>query len=310
MVAQDPVKLIPGTLWQDIVRRTEHAIRCGALHSIGTECGVIEQSGVRFLVRSVSSLARKQSHSAGRQTDAKPPVAGLDPFLPYDEDLFIADISQTHVCLLNKFNVIDHHLLVVTRGFEHQETLVTLADFEALWACMAEFDGLGFYNGGNAAGASQPHKHLQIVPLPLANAGPPIPIEPLLVGEGLARTIEVAAKLPFVHAFARLDPALAGWPLDAAKVTHKLYHALLEAVGVHPIGVGEQVRQSAPYNLLITRRWMLMVPRSREFFGPISINALGFAGSLFVGDPRQVDIVRDRGPMNVLRHVAIGRAAD
>ena len=38
---------------------------------------------------------------------------------------------------------------------------------EEMNAILAEFDGLGFYNGGETAGASQPHKHLQIVPLPL-----------------------------------------------------------------------------------------------------------------------------------------------
>ena len=80
--------------------------------------------------------------------------------------MFVADISPTHVCLLNKFNVIDHHLLVVTRAFEEQDAAINAADFAALWVCMAEVDGLAFYNGGKLAGASQRHKHLQIAPLP------------------------------------------------------------------------------------------------------------------------------------------------
>ncbi|NIO40609.1 MAG: phosphorylase, partial [Burkholderiales bacterium] len=39
----------------------------------------------------------------------------MNPFLPYGKDLFVSDISETHLALLNKFNVIDYHLLIVTR---------------------------------------------------------------------------------------------------------------------------------------------------------------------------------------------------
>ena len=69
--------------------------------------------------------------------------------------------------LLNKYNVVPHHLLIITRHFESQESALTQADFQALWTCLAEYDSLGFYNSGESAGASQPHKHLQTVPLPM-----------------------------------------------------------------------------------------------------------------------------------------------
>jgi ATP adenylyltransferase len=66
----------------------------------------------------------------------------------------------------------------------------------------------------------------------------------------------------------------------------------------------EPERQRGPYNLLVTRRWMLLVPRTREHFGSISVNALGFAGSLFVRDDAEMDALRAEGPMGVLRAVA------
>jgi ATP adenylyltransferase len=49
---------------------------------------------------------------------------------------------------------------------------------------------------------------------------------------------------------------------------------------------------------------MLAVPRSRERFGTISINALGFAGSLFVRDEEEMQDLRAAGPMRVLRAVS------
>jgi ATP adenylyltransferase len=49
---------------------------------------------------------------------------------------------------------------------------------------------------------------------------------------------------------------------------------------------------------------MLLVPRSREHFEGISINALGCAGSFFVKNAGELARVREKGPMAVLRAVA------
>lgn len=35
--------------------------------------------------------------------------------------------------------------------------------------------GVAFYNCGEHSGRSQPHKHLQVVPLPFASGAPPVP---------------------------------------------------------------------------------------------------------------------------------------
>jgi ATP adenylyltransferase len=292
----------PGTLWPAILRQTKHALGCGALRPIETIQATIEDGGVRFLVRQVSSLARKdevrQKHKAKAVGQG-----GNNPFLPYDPDLFVADVSDTHVALLNKFNVIDHHLLIVTRRFEPQEALLNLADFAALFTCMAEFDGLGFYNGGPAAGASQRHKHLQIVPLPLAKQGPMLPIEPLLAVACTDGSIGTVPGLNFPHAFARLERLPATLPLELAHSAFDWYRALLDAVGLRAIDVNGEPHQSAPYNLLVARQWMLLVPRSAECVEGISINALGFAGSLFVRDEAQMQIIKKLGPMAVLQRV-------
>ena len=296
--------LQPGTLWPAILRQTEHALGCGALRPIETIQTLIEEGGVRFLVREVSSLTRKEKvrqapkHNAGARS-------ALNPFLPYDPDLFVADISDTHVALLNKFNVIDHHLLIVTRSFKSQEALLDLADFAALVACMAEYDGLGFYNGGVEAGASQLHKHLQIVPLPLGESGPSVPIESVLESACMDDAIDgTVPGLPFRHAFAHLELASADSG-HAAQAAFDCYHALLGAIGLRAIEVNGELHTSAPYNLLVAPRWILLVPRSSERVEGISVNALGFAGSLFVRDAAQMDVIKRLGPMTVLQRVAV-----
>lgn len=295
-------QLTSGTLWPLLVSRTQWAIARGALQPIQTRQVFIEDGGVRFVVRQVSSLEHKLDKGQG-ELDVRD-----DPFLPYENDLFVADISPSHLALLNKFQVIEHHLLIVTRHFEEQEALLTLSDLQALWSCMAEFDGLGFYNGGRVAGASQRHKHLQIVPLPLANEGPAVPIESLLVTASSGEDITTIPELPFVHACTRLDPTLVQRVREASEVTLTRYYALLNAVGLPALRIAGNLRQSAPYNLLITRDWMLLVPRSREYFHSISVNALGFAGSLFVRDQEQMNAVSVAGPIKVLQQVAFSKS--
>lgn len=286
--------LIPGTLWPALLERTASARDRAAILSIPTEPEVIEQDGVPFQVRVMTALAMKALATAAQ--------SNADPFLPYDPDLFVADISPTHVALLNKFNVDDHHLLIVTRAFEDQDTLLTEEDCAALLMCLAEIEGLGFYNAGPAAGASQRHKHLQLIP---SSALPDsrLPIEPLLRSVQMAGATGTVPRLPFLHAYARVHPDWLNQRKDGASSLLECYRSLLRAVGLADHAA------ATPYNLLVTRQWLLLVPRSQECFEGVSINALGFAGFLLVRDAAQLELLRKHGPMTALRHVALPRAA-
>ena len=293
--------LAPGSLWPALVERSRQALASGAMQPIETTEEIVTDAGVDFLVRRLSSLARKEAARKCNET------APANPFLPHEPELFVADVSESHFALLNKFNVIAHHLLIVTRSFVDQETLLDAGDFEALAACMAEIDGLAFYNGGTVAGASQPHKHLQLVPLPLGKMGPSVPIEPLFRAVGGRRGIVRIPGFPFRHAYTWLD---AGWfrePETAATHLNRLYRDLLSAVGLEPAREAAAL-QPGPYNLLATRRWMLLVPRSRELFESVPVNSLGFAGSMFVRDEAQMQVLKRAGPMSVLHETAIALA--
>jgi sulfate adenylyltransferase (ADP) / ATP adenylyltransferase len=303
-------QLQPGTLWPALQKQTAHALRCGALQPIASDERTLDDAGIRFIVRQVSSLARKDAVRPSPAARA-PSSTPFNPFLPHDPDLFVADISDTHFALLNKFNVIDHHLLIVTRTFIPQETPLDAGDFAAWLACLAEFDGLGFYNSSPEAGASQPHKHLQIVPLPLGASGLRLPIEPLFAAaQRRGGAIGTLPGLPFRHAFATLDDLASCSPADAARRAADSYRELYAAAGLQAIDANGQAQLSAPYNLLITPRWMLLVPRAAERVETVAVNALGFAGSLFVRDAAQMRTVERLGPVNVLRQVAIAQEDD
>lgn len=289
--------LEPGTLWSKAVAQTEYALACGALQPIPTESVVIEQEGISFLVRILANIARKEA--AKHQEKEK--GENFNPFLPYDRDLFVADLSPTHVCLLNKYNVVDYHLLVITRDFVEQETLLTQADFAALWVCLSEMDGLGFYNSGKDAGASQRHKHLQLVPLPLTTTGGKIPIEVALGESVWQNNCGYSLKLPFQHAWMKLNWQATLSPVDAAQMTLQAYCELLNQLALYDPSTGTL---KGAYNLLMTREWMLIVPRSQEQFESIPVNSLGFAGTLFVRDAQQFDRLQTIRPLTLLQNVA------
>jgi ATP adenylyltransferase len=184
--------------------------------------------------------------------------------------------------------VVEDHLLVITREFVDQEVLLDRADFEALVACLpANGKAIGFYNGGRDSGASQPHKHMQVVSLPLS-PHLPLPMAPKLATD--------PPDLPFPFAFARIDH------LDPARL-HKLYRELLAKAGVGTVLAGGLERQSKSYNMLIGPGWMLVVPRVRDRFEGVPINSIAFAGGLFVRNDRELAAVRAIGPFSILAHV-------
>lgn len=277
---------------------SQRARASGALVPLDTRVRPIEEAGVTFHVRVSPNVRHKEA--AAQAEDRRDPFAP-----PYNHDLFVGHLSATHAVLLNKYNVLNDHLLLITRYWAEQASLLTPADCEALLRGLAGIDGLAFYNGGVEAGASQPHKHLQLVPLPLAPDGPALPCGELLETSVFTGGVGQMALLPFHHAVLRMDPA---WIDDPARHGHSLAQAiasLWRALGYDPNGPDQPV----PYNLLATRRWLWLVPRAHSGWDGLPVNALGYAGGLIARDQRAFDRLHEAGPMRLLTDCAIPAAA-
>ncbi len=278
---------------------SQAALACGALQPAQVRKERIEEAGIRFLVHVlVKDWSKSSVFTSPAQT---PPV---NPFLPYNRDLFVQEFPTGHVCVLNKYNVLPNHLLLVTPEFVEQETCLELADFAAYWRCLAEFDGFAFYNSGPQAGASQRHKHLQVAPLPFDEDEPSPPIEGVLASAPIERGFGCAPALPFVHRFAPLALSWSAASEDEAASLLHTYHVLLSAVGIDRANP-----RPAPYNLLLTRRWMMIVSRTRHAYAGIPVNALGYAGSLLAKNEEQLQFLRTAGPLTVLRHTGVEAGA-
>jgi len=322
------------------------ALDSGALVSIPTFVRPMTDHGTEFSVRVVGQLTRKATAGAG--------PASSNPFLPYEAALHVTDLPPRHVCLLNKFNVVERHLLVITREYSSQLGPLDADDFTALAFCLAAGDGLGFYNGGPAAGASQRHKHLQWIPvpprdLPLAaqldkrcdtqidmpcdtpcdtQCDTPCdtqsdtqsdtqckPSAESLVAHRVEARIDREPTWPFRHAVAHFNRRVLSclgrrtedgsgdlsteWAIRVGAELEHCYRRLLD-----DCGLVESSCELPPYNLIVTRRWMLLVPRRCEHAAGISFNALAFAGALLVKDLQQWESLRSFGPWRALRSVA------
>ena len=242
---------------------------------------------MRFVVRTMSSLARRaESRSAAEAS----PGPRRNPFLPYEDALYVAAITPTHVALLNKFPVQDDHLLIVTRAFAPQEALLDADDFLALAACLAEVDGLAFYNGGEVAGASQPHKHLQLVPLPLADgiAGVPIDValEPIrtrsFVDRGAGPAVPLRVCSVRSRSAARSAIRRAGRSTAATARSSR-------PPGSARARSAASCTRTRPTTCSSRDGGCCSCPARRECFGSISLNALAFGGALFVRARRNSD---------------------
>jgi len=270
-------------------------------------------AGVDFVVRVATALKSKpkgDTEPAGTGRDT-PKKEFKNPFLPYEEDLWVAHLSPSHTLLLNKFNVVDHHTLVVTRDFQSQEDPLNARDLEAALRAILSYPSgaLAFYNCGPFSGRSQPHKHLQVVPLPMnpsgSTTGEP-PLRSLLergappAGEGSAPFS--ARTVPFAH-MASLHSIRPGDDLSvAAAALEGTCRQLQEGCGKLARAAGVE---RLSYNVLLTRDFVMYVPRGAEAFQGVSVNSLGFAGTLLVRAEEELSFLEEIGCMTVLERVGL-----
>lgn len=89
-----------------------------------------------------------------------------NPFLPpFQPGLHICELGESHRLLFNKYSIFKNHVLLVTKDFESQESRLNQSDFKQLVLVQGALNGIYYFNSGQESGASQKHKHLQILPV-------------------------------------------------------------------------------------------------------------------------------------------------
>ena len=264
---------------------TVAATASGALVPLDTSLThLMGEGGSRFELRHLLSATPKHLRASG----PKP-----NPFLPWDQRLEVDRIGDSHVVILNKYPVQTSHMLLITQDWQPQTGWLSMEDWQSLARIDATTTGLWFFNSGPAAGASQPHRHLQLLP---RAAG-----ERICARDGWFRRCAQDATTSVQDPLLRSSRVAAISSTLTGETLQDLYLALAQ-----DLGLGHPSTDDCPrgaYNLLLSREWMAIVRRRREGIRGFSVNALGFAGSLLSTEASDRQWIQDSGPEALLQAV-------
>lgn len=217
-----------------------------------------------------------------------------------DPELLIGPVGDEHVAILNKFPVCANHVVLACKEFKEQLSPLELGDFAALASIMSGSGGLGFYNGGTAAGASQRHKHVQWLPTAQDNASLQFLVNSF-PGDTPEQTALTHPLLTFKHIFVKVECGQGVDVTVSATSMRKAFELACVTLGLEVDALG----LLPPCNMVVERGWLLVVARKQEHVGDVSVNALSYAGTLYVRHSEHVEPVRKMGPLAILTQAAI-----
>jgi ATP adenylyltransferase/5',5'''-P-1,P-4-tetraphosphate phosphorylase II len=217
---------------------------------------------------------------------------GSDLFCP-DERLKLAKLNGTHDLALNLFCVNRPQLLILTLdSYKRQYDPLDCDDFAAALQVLTALDDMYvIFNGGEAAGCTRIHRHMQGL------LGPPRAFE-LLVGGA-----QEQSRIPFQyfsHHFVR------GFTNSSASDLLEIYLKLLDEAK-------EAMRLLQPdeacaHNVVLWKDWIIVIPRRSAVVGShASANAAGMLGSVWIADQSPVDEWLELGCRNVLEQLGLPR---
>ena len=207
-----------------------------------------------------------------------------NPFEKPEPELTIVDTygaSDEFKIVFNKFPVVPKHFMLVTKEFKSQNTPLSPSELLSTYEVLNALDKqksdyneewFAFYNCGPESGASQPHKHIQFMTLP-----PKADFKPY--AETLEKVLDPRQiqapsqnkDLPFAHYGVQISDNVEGERELAELFVTILQRTLTE--------LRENDQNHISYNFIMTKKYMLMVPRSKgQYDGKLGINSCGFQG--------------------------------
>ncbi|KZV80367.1 ATP adenylyltransferase [Exidia glandulosa HHB12029] len=307
----------------------DNAVAGGSVFYFPSTVETHAEAGTEFEIRLCPALLKKPilptPHFESDQPPSEHRPAHKDPFAPpFDPSLVVGElqdeeIEADHVFLLNKFSVVAHHFLMVTKEYESQSAPLTPGDLTHAYMTLVAARNAGkpmfaFYNCGDRSGASQPHKHLQF--LPLSPEGAPIErLARIHVVEDISKPFSIQA-LPYANYVLRLPPTTSSQTRgELADTLVFAYLALLDLVvsaARHQPAERQELAPGPPsYNVLLTLEHIHLIPRAQETHTlkgtgeKLSINSLGFAGMLLVKCDEEMQAVKSAGVCSILQDVGM-----
>ncbi|KAI5928484.1 ATP adenylyltransferase-domain-containing protein [Camillea tinctor] len=307
---------LPGLVKAAFIR----AKASGDLTYYPTQVAVLTPGSLAFQLRFSPSLAAKPKAPKPKDTSAKP----FNPFENPSPALLITRLPPSHNLVLNKFAIVPEHFILTTKDVKPQTHILEEGDIEATYACIQAYHAEGqelfaFFNSGEHSGASQPHRHLQLLPVERMKDG----LEDAERGsewDVLADRVRGREKvLPFSILTASINAEMS--PRDR----HGAYVALYKRavyITLSSRDAPSEGEAKISYNFAMTRTSMALCPRlaegapiatqSGQDAGIVSLNGTLLAGTALVKSQVEWDALRQDPDMllHVLRKIGVTPTED
>ena len=273
------------SIWSKALKISRKAVNCGAVIPLNT----IKYSSIDeccdYELRFLKSPIPKYLLEYGPKRN---------PFTPWDSRLQIQSINNKHTLILNKYPVQLGHMLLITNSWEPQNGWLSEDDFEAILSVDNDTTGLWFFNSSKEAGASQPHRHFQLLPRHYnERVCPRYGWFCSLLNNSKANNSEISHCIAIRPRHKKND--LSSNDLFSS------YKSMLYELNMGEIDI--ITKPLKPYNLLITSDWIALITRKTDRSNGFSINALGFAGYFLATKKSDIDILIKFGPEKILKDV-------
>ncbi|KAJ3436560.1 ap-4-a phosphorylase ii [Anaeramoeba flamelloides] len=266
-----------------------------------------------------------------KRKDRETKYKNTDPFQPpYTPGLYISDLPSNHLLLWNRYNIVDRHCLIISKNHhEHQEELLNQENLEISYRSLSLFNSVVYYNSGKNSCASQPHRHLHLVSLPLLSSqvleetNQKLPtrssvfyrsnlqFHPTIMKRSHFSSLRCSQpftlkELPFLHSCCILPKKNVN-----SQTLNMAYRSLLSVFTnnlekkkqVFDLD-GDQTYIHGPdlsYHLFLTKSWMMLIPRSACSYKGIRVSPLSFFGAFFVKDKDHQQKIMDFNPEFILQ---------
>lgn len=248
----------------------------------------------QFQLRYSPALANKPK---GPPPDPSKPHKPFDPFENPPPSLRVTDVGPGHFLVLNKFAVVPEHFILATTAFKQQTHLLEPTDLEATLACIQAYEdaheqhGLfAFFNSGEHSGASQPHRHIQLLPVSHMREG----LDEYSPWSVMADGLGSSHQPPFATLTEVIRLGMPAEELHAAYL--RLYRRACKVVarhsGVADGKLAEEGEALISYNMAMTKSTLVLAPRLAEgakivapdghVLGSLSLNGTVLAGTALV----------------------------
>lgn len=301
---------LPANFPELLTKTFESAVKSGDLIYTDSTQESASDNGVNIRYTFAPALAKKPTKDDNKENTDKPK---FNPFENPDPKLMLVSDFGAYSLVLNKYAIVPNHFLCISKKVIPQTAPLTPSDLEYSYAALqaAQSQGakyIGFFNCGPNSGASVDHKHIQFIELP--KGFKPFP-DAVIKAKGRdyktgAQPLS-AEKVPFAH---YIVPWEVEWPEEDSDTEEDgpQEDPVAEELGFKFSTVLSRVltelrvndAPSISYNIVFSDKWLMAVPRSKESFKDISVNATGVVGLLLAKSQEQLDVYKEEGPLKVL----------